>query len=300
MSRKSRRPALESVLVPSDFSPGARRAMERAARLPIDSEGRIHLIHVLPRGTSVSVQRQATARLSREWARVERHARTAGFQPAPATTRSVIGEPYVEIIRQARTEEVDLLVLGRRGSGGSFKSALGSTAARVARMSDAPVLLVDKKPDRSYRRPLVAFALDPSMRRLLELVLRVCDNRVKTINAVHAYRVPFTGFVSAGTEARPSLHHQQCRDAAAAGLAAQLQLLRGYGLRVNAVLRRGDARSVVLHEAEQTRADLVAMGTHGRSGIAHALVGSVAESVMTFARQDVLVARPVRFTFEGP
>ena len=76
-------------------------------------------------------------------------------------------------------------------------------------------------------------------------------------------------------------------------------LLRG-GIRVRPVLRWGDARSVILSEAASMSADLIALGTHGRSGLAHMLIGSVAEWVMVNANVDVLVSRPVRFTFELP
>jgi nucleotide-binding universal stress UspA family protein len=98
----------------------------------------------------------------------------------------------------------------------------------------------------------------------------------------------------------PTLHHQQCKEQAAAGFARQLQDLGRGGREQRAVLRWGDARSVILKEATRSRAELIAVRTHGRSGISHALVGSVAERVITFAKCDVLVARPVRFTFEAP
>jgi nucleotide-binding universal stress UspA family protein len=56
----------------------------------------------------------------------------------------------------------------------------------------------------------------------------------------------------------------------------------------------------MLAEAVGRRADLIAVGTHGRSGIAHALIGSVAEWVIQTAACDVLVARPARVSFELP
>jgi nucleotide-binding universal stress UspA family protein len=42
------------------------------------------------------------------------------------------------------------------------------------------------------------------------------------------------------------------------------------------------------------------VGTHGRTGLSHALLGSVAERVLTAAPCDVAVARPARFTFRLP
>jgi nucleotide-binding universal stress UspA family protein len=65
-------------------------------------------------------------------------------------------------------------------------------------------------------------------------------------------------------------------------------------------LRPGDARSVILREVIRQRADLLALGTHARSGLSHALIGSVAEWVVAMAPCDVLVARPQKFTFKLP
>lgn len=79
-----------------------------------------------------------------------------------------------------------------------------------------------------------------------------------------------------------------------------LKSLERKGAQVRPQLRWGDARSVILSEAARIRADLVVLGTHGRSGLAHMLLGSVAEWILVNARTDVLVARPVRFTFEVP
>lgn len=219
----------------------------------------------------------------------------------PRIETSVLsGEPYVEVIRHARRVNADLVVLGRVGAGRSIRKVLGTTAARVVRMGDTPVLVVGRPVHASYRRALVALALDSSSRRLIELLQSVLGKGSARVSFVHAYRVPFTGFIAPGTERAPTLHHQQCREQAAAEFARQLRNLGHTGGKQRAILRWGDARSVILDEAIRSRAELIALGTHGRSGIAHALVGSVAEWVITFAKCDVLVARPVRFTFEAP
>ena len=63
---------------------------------------------------------------------------------------------------------------------------------------------------------------------------------------------------------------------------------------VKLVHQVGDPRDLVLRSAKPPRADILALGTHGRSGLARALLGSVAESVTRQASIDVLVV-PARF-----
>lgn len=55
-----------------------------------------------------------------------------------------------------------------------------------------------------------------------------------------------------------------------------------------ALLEQGDAREVILAEAKELGADLIVIGTHGRRGIARALIGSVAESVVRTSPVPVL------------
>jgi nucleotide-binding universal stress UspA family protein len=121
------------------------------------------------------------------------------------------------------------------------------------------------------------------------------------IHVVHAYHVPFEGFVSPAPSARrESDHRREFRERANAGLAALLGRYEGSGVRWKKSVSAGDARALIYDEVIRIRADVVALGTHGRSGLAHVLVGSVAEWVLASAPCDALVARPARFSFELP
>lgn len=293
---------LRCIVVPTDFSPGAKRALARAARLPTAARSKIHLVHVL--GRSDGRDRRSRTRAADTLASLARGlvpaGRAVGGKALAVKTTVLSGEAYVEIIRYARRVSADLVVLGRVGAGRSIRKVLGTTAARVVRMSDTPVLLVGRSAQAPYRRALVALALDPSARKVVELLYSVLGNGKASVSFVHAYHVPFAGFIAPGTVSAPTLHHRQIREQAATEFARRLRDLGHADGRQRAILRWGDARSVILEEAIRNRADIIALGTHGRSGIAHAILGSVAEWVITHASCDVLVARPVRFTFEAP
>lgn len=301
MSRNSRE-ALGCVLVPTDFSGGSRRALERAALLPLREGGRIDVLHVLPRRSTGGRAAESDAQALLEKAAAQIRARTGvrgGGRAPTVTTTFLSGGPHVEIIRHSRALEAELIVIGR-GGGSRPRRLPGTTAARVVRMGDVPTLLVVKPAKRAYRRTLVATNLGESTRRILRLARKLRAADAGPIHLLHAYHVPFQGFVPAGPEERPTLHHQQIREEAQARLSRLCRSLEAGGYRIEPVLRHGDPRSTILSEAARLRADLIALGTHGRSGLAHVLVGSVAESVISTASHDVLVARPVRFTFEMP
>ena len=62
----------------------------------------------------------------------------------------------------------------------------------------------------------------------------------------------------------------------------------------------GEAATAIVHQAEHMQADMIIIGTHGRSGLPHMLLGSVAEKVVRTASCPVLTIRPEAFQFELP
>jgi nucleotide-binding universal stress UspA family protein len=63
------------------------------------------------------------------------------------------------------------------------------------------------------------------------------------------------------------------------------------GLPIETVVRQGDPRSAIVDEAEEWAADLIVVGSHGRTGIKRWLLGSVAQSLVSHAPCSVVVVR---------
>jgi nucleotide-binding universal stress UspA family protein len=78
-------------------------------------------------------------------------------------------------------------------------------------------------------------------------------------------------------------------DRAAAGLAAEEKRVREAGVSCESATLIGRADDEIVTRAKETHADLIIMGTHGRSGLAHALLGSNAERVIQHAPCPVLI-----------
>jgi nucleotide-binding universal stress UspA family protein len=249
---------------------------------------------------ATSAQRQ----LERAATRVRRLARELR-QPEPDVVASVTrGTPHVEIIRRSRVAGADLIVVGRHGRRASIELAVGTTAFRVVRYGDTPVLVVHGRPTGPYRRPLVGVDLDDASSGLVVLCARLVDPRAEAMSLVHACQAPLLGrFIAAATPRRDRAEDRRVESRyAAAGMRALERAVRGrqLGLPLRSVVLHGDPRRLVPREATRRKADLVAVGTHGRTGLSHLLMGSVAERVLGTSRCDVLVARPARFTFQLP
>lgn len=295
----------EHLFVATDFSAGAAQALARAGRLPLVERGKITVVHVLsdriPKKARADAEKLALQHLEQASKSLSTAAAALGRQDIKVSSELRQGQAYVEIIRHARSIAADLIIIGRHGRRSVRGMFMGSTAERVIRAGDLPVLVVSRKVSNSYRRPILAVDLEDTCHAVVMMALRTLGSEVTKGTIVHAYHVPFEGFITPGAPPEEMTElRKEYRQMAVAGLAKLQASLKALGVQWPTVIVRGDPRTVLLAEAVRRRADLIALGTHGRSGIAHALVGSVAEWIIQTAVCDVLVARPARVLFELP
>lgn len=294
---------LDRVLVPIDFSKTSDAVTDRAIRLPLAERATIELLSVVPSEVTgalrVRVAKDLERRLEQAASKMKRAARNLGKPGIVVSTHIATGEPFVEIVRRSRAMEAELILLGRHGRRPFRDLLIGSTATKVVRHSDLPVLVVSGSASEPYQRPLLATALDDASGRTLAFLHRLLPPTTSSGTIVHAFNAPFAGFVAPSFSSRERIEWEaHFRREAEAGLRAFLAGRNQPPFDWTQVLRRGDPRVIIQSEIVRRRADVVALGTHARTGVAHALVGSVAEWVMAEAECDVLIARPMRFSFE--
>ena len=294
------RPLLRKVVVATDFSPGAAAALGRVASLPLGPGATVSILHVVPGSVPARLRDAASARATRRLRRAAVGvARDLAGRVADLDVGCTVafGAPHVEIVRHARAIGAELVLVGRHGPRAVRDALLGSTAERVVRKGDVPVLLVNERGGAAYRRALVAVDLSDASGRIVDLALALLPPGAGPLRMVHAFHVAFEGWLIGDALADYRREHREAALAVARRLAASCSRR---GIRCEAVVREGDPRGVVLREAVRGGCDLVVIGTHARSGVAHALLGSVAEWLIRAAPCDVAVTRPARFTFDAP
>jgi nucleotide-binding universal stress UspA family protein len=113
---------------------------------------------------------------------------------------------------------------------------------------------------------------------------------------LHVFERPF--FAEPGVSHSIQLRHgvdQWIRDLKAEEsqkLEALAKEVRGRGVTVHPLFKEGIPFVEILKTAEEMPADLLVLGTHGRTGLAHVLIGSVAQRVVQRAKCPVLTVRP--------
>jgi nucleotide-binding universal stress UspA family protein len=148
--------AIRKILVPVDFSAGARAVVDYAARLALRVGASVELLHVwtppslIPdrllviapdqKGDGVTLEDLAQARAHTEMKELEVLLRQHGIENA--RVHVVIGDPAHEIIRLAERAGIDLIVMGTHGRTGLTHLLLGSVSEKVLRRAPCAVLTV--------------------------------------------------------------------------------------------------------------------------------------------------------------
>ena len=214
-----------------------------------------------------------------------------------------MGKPFVEIILAARAWRADLIVVG--GPSQQQSHFLGSNAERVIRKAPVPVLVTRKPLDAKTKCFLVPTDFSSGAQKAAKEALVLARSFGGRIFFLHVLDLtPLYAYDSGGD------------------IAASLSMLKLTpedfetdwesflsSLVLEMVLEKivwekhteeGRAAKTIVERAEAIHADAIVMGTHGRSGLEHMLLGSVAEAVARGASCPVLTVRPEAFEFKLP
>jgi nucleotide-binding universal stress UspA family protein len=141
----------------------------------------------------------------------------------------------------------------------------------------------------SIRRILVPHDFSDRADRALDYATALAARLGAAVTVVHAYETPVYGFPEGRAVSAEIAGHIAA--AARGALDALAQRTKPAGVDVSFVLRQGTAWSEIQAVAKEIDADLVVIGSHSRSGLARALLGSVAEKVVRTAPCPVLTVR---------
>jgi len=289
---------LQCVLATTDLSAPARHAAERAALVAKDADAALRLVHVisdpvlgslrrLVEGSPDDVELRLRGKIGRDVARLgEQLAQTR----ASAVSADVVTGPLIDgILGHAAANRADLLVLGARGASFMRHLMLGSTAERLVRKSDRPLLVVKQPPHERYRRVLVAVDFSALSLAALDLARAVAPHADLVL--LHAYDVPYEDWMQSVEVSEDALH--QYRQAAQQRAWQDMQSFLGSaGLAaadIPIVILKGDPTLRILEQEQELDCDLVAVGKQGETTPEEFLLGSVTKHVLQQAQSDVLV-----------
>ncbi|SDY20690.1 universal stress protein [Halobellus clavatus] len=273
--------AVDRILVPLDGSESAMPALEHGISLAVEADATVHLVAVVdPYGLS-SVAERSEVEAELEEAVTDAAARV---QDAGATVRTAVesGFPHEELLSVVDREGIDLIAMGTHGRTGLDRYVLGSVAEKLVRLSPVPVLTVreDATGERPYRNVVVptdgSDAAVPAERWGVGLADRFGAG-VRALSVVPVGPVRSSETTAALEEAATAAVERVTSRATEAGVES------------SQVIEHGVPHRKILDVCERTSADLVVLGTHGRTGVERFVLGSVAEKVVRLSEMPVLV-----------
>jgi nucleotide-binding universal stress UspA family protein len=281
--------SIDNLLLVTDLAGWSDRALGRAVELAQRHNAALRILHVLDE----DLPAEHLERLEKDTAHEIREglSAVAHAQRLEVVIQVARGKGFPDILRLARQGPVDLVVLGARDSERVTDMFTGSTAERFLRHSDYPVLTVVNPAQSPYHHVLVVTDFSVSARRALELSLSLVPEG--DYHLVHAYQAPTArrGDAQGGPPGGP--------DALAEEIGRRIQdefglLLDKYaytGIEFQKEIVSGPALEAIRERVGQLQPDLLVMGTHGRTAVGQAPLGSVATRLLRDPPTDILAAR---------
>lgn len=277
------------LLVPLDGSPLAETALPAAAYLAAKLNAGVTLIHLIERNAPAEVHSARHLRNPDEARTYLEQVARRGF-PAGIRVESHVHTAEVSNVAHSIAEHVselepDLIVMCTHGRSGPRRWLYGSNAQKVIALSKRPVLLIppsqsegavtftcrrilvplDGNPDHEQGLPLAAeLALACSAAEHLTLVIP----RLGTLKGEKAA----TGKLLPGTMTALLDIEQQAAEEYLRGHVSRWQT---GGLTITAETSRGDPVTAIVEAARRAAADLIVLGTHGKTGMDAFWSGSI-------------------------
>jgi len=287
---------LRRIMVATDFSLESRAAVRAGTRLAAAGRGRMWIAHVVPAmvdapGGLPRVYREMESLVHAHAARnLASAVRAAGRAGVDARALELHGAAHEAIRRAAATERADLVVVGTHGRTGLPRLLIGSVTAKILTTSPCPVLAVSRGTiSGRVRRVVFGTDFSDASNRAWKTALSLARSQRARLRVVHAIAPLVLGAGAAWAYA-------DTEPAILPGTRVRMRKLiaeaRRSGVRAEAVVVVGAAHDALARAARREKDAWIVVGTHGRTGMRGAVLGSVAARTVATAPCPVLTVRP--------
>jgi nucleotide-binding universal stress UspA family protein len=289
-----------NVLFATDASEQAERAQRLVASIPWPDSTHIEVLYVdqampseldLPAAKYASLQHDVRQRIDTHLTRVRRDLEGPGRQIVASV---LLGRAATVIVEEARRLAADVVVVGSHGHGAVASALLGSVSAEVVDQAPCPVLVARKT---TLAKVVLATDGSAGAREAEDVVagwpfLAALPVRVVSV----ASMVPtFALLDPVGPSMMSAEIYQQLSDELRAERERAAKecvgRLAAHHVNATASVREGYTPNEIVRDAANAGADLIVIGSRGRTGVTRLLLGSVARSVLSQAPCSVLVVR---------
>jgi nucleotide-binding universal stress UspA family protein len=277
------------VLLAHDLSGQSEIAFLRAARLTLERDGHLTILHVINRALPAPVIEAQRAH-ARSYLETEAH-RWLARRKLSYRIDIGVGDPAGAIAARAQAHDVNLVVTGRHRRRPFADTFIAATVERLLRQIQRPILVVSNSNQSPYRRVLIPIDFTDASAARIQFAASFLPQA--GLHLLHTYKRPFQDYVAPlsltfSREERGKFSGpigQQRKQAL-----SRLMETLGLGERRPLVtIENGDELARVKEELARQKTDLLVVGIHARSGMEHAPIGSAAEPILRSSPCDMLI-----------
>ena len=288
---------IKTILVGVDFSECSRCALEQAARLARWNDARLSVIHVVDASARENSLTQLQPELD-EWRRLNREhairrladwAREAGA-PDGHTREVMNGVPLDVLLHESRSRHADLLVLGITGDS-LLPYGAGTLATKCLRKTATKVLLVKQTHPRPFRRIVACVDFSETSKEVVKHALRVAGQDPAELHFLHVFQTEWNNWSSPDRLSAFADFEKGC-SALLEGNLRQFAEVPPENPAFYTVTQAKTHGHGIAEYCRSVDADLVVLGTRGRTTLKYILLGSTVERLLKEIPCSVLVVRP--------
>lgn len=295
----------KKIMVPTDFSTGSNEAIYFAAMLAEPFASEVNLFHAIslfeadpnnpdyrfPKIEEIYAALEETA--SERMDEIDKSHKNIKFRKIMVRGIS----PTEEIVSFAQDKKMDLIVMGTHGRSGLSHFMLGSVAEKIIRHMPCPVVTIrhpEGKEKRSYdgiKRIVVPIDFSPYSKQAVETAAVIAEKFGAELQFLHVIeeQVHPAHYVTGKTSIFAFVPDLMNKSEAAMEKFVNPSLKASVQRSFHVV--EGRAHAAIVEFAEQQKAGLIAIASHGLSGLEHFLVGSTTERVVRHAKIPVLAVK---------
>ncbi|WP_375058298.1 universal stress protein [Zobellella sp. DQSA1] len=286
---------MKTLLAAIDLEPESALVVKKAAELAVQLKASLHLVHVVDDALTLYeplVEIPVRHRLKQ----AAETALGAFFDALPGAVKPdggrhvVLGKPARALVKKAAELNADLIIVGKHHMDPMRDLFLGTTAERLLRHCDLPLLMVNTDTTQPYQQVLAGSDFSRSSHHALQAGLWLAPQA--QVRLVHVFDPPFMGFVRHDQlDVDTLMDHQRLRIEQEVKTEMAHFLADDDQSRITTEIMAGETQVCLAQAVEKHKPQLLVLGTHGRQGISRLLIGSVAMSFLSMPPCDVLVAR---------
>ena len=288
---------LRKILIPLDGSKTAETVLPYIRYLASQFDSKIEVL-----GVGIGNKNRRVNRLLNEY--IDNTVSNLNAEKIETEAVVIYGSAADKILNYSKQNDIDLIIMATHGRSGVKRWWMGSVAEKIISQSITPILLIPSKKKKvtqtkkitSIDRILIPLDGSNIGQAALDHIELIARETGAAINLIQVISTSGSMEASLLGNANWDSFFKAMRKAASDYLESLVGELKGHGISAKYDILIGNPAAEIIEYAKKNKADLIAMSTHGRTGLARWVLGSTADKVLHGAGMPMWLVRPQKMS----